>query len=382
MSLDLYHPVHHSYMQLALQQAEYGLYTTHPNPRVGCVLVKDRKIIGKGHHHRAGQPHAEIMALRSLSGTQHAAESATLYVTLEPCCHHGRTPPCTEAIIQAGIKTVYVAAPDPNPAVHMQGIARLQQAGITVHTGLMADQARQLNVGYYYRYQNQLPWTRLKLGISMDGRTSSVQQSIQNKDRWITGLAARKDVQHWRAMSSAIITGINTVVTDNPQLNLRHLAPASHAVPDQSRQPDLFIVDNGYLSIPQEARIFTAKRKVYLVTQTRYLSRKNNRTLSDKLELLTMPCQAGTGYTDLHPLGRYMAEIGINELLVEAGQGLSSAYLRSGLVNQVIIYQAPILLGDQERGMLKPGDHIRLKILSTMQLEQDIRHIATIEAMQ
>ena len=375
---------HYTWMQQALQQAKRGLYSTHPNPRVGCVIVKNGVVLGTGYHLQAGQPHAEIMALRAAQ-EEHGSSTirgATLYVTLEPCYHQGRTPPCTQAIIQAGIQTVYLAAIDPNPAVTRKGMTALQQAGIAVHNGLLADETQQLNAGYWCRHQRKRPFTRLKLAISLDGRSSRIPHNTQQKNRWITGAAARKDVQHWRAMSSAIMTGINTVVTDNPQLNVRGLEGYANDKP--WRQPDLFIIDNGYLSIAPDARIFAAKRRVFLVTQAKFLQKNANclrtRTFPGQLELLEMPCQPDTRHTDLHPLGRYLAETGINELLVEAGRGLSSSCLRSGLVDQLIIYQAPVLLSDREHGVLTSGpgygSSMDLKIIDTTQLGRDIRYIA------
>src|SRR3989338_2324166 len=227
------------WMAQALRLAERGLYTTSPNPRVGCVLVKDGAVIGEGWHERAGEPHAEVYALHAAG---EAARGATAYVTLEPCSHHGRTPPCADALIEAGVTRVVVAVQDLNPEVAGAGIAKLRVAGIAVECGLMETEARELNIGFFARMTRGTPWLRSKIAMSLDGRTA-----LNNgKSQWITGAAARRDVQHWRARSCAVLTGINTVLADDARLNVREI--------ESSRQP-LRVVLDSQLRMPLDARV-------------------------------------------------------------------------------------------------------------------------------
>ena len=229
-------------MAQALRLAERGLYTTSPNPRVGCVLVRDGKMLGEGWHHRAGEPHAEVLALLA-AGEQ--ARGANAYVTLEPCSHHGRTPPCADALIAAGVARVVVAVQDPNPQVAGQGLAKLRAAGIVVESGLMEAAARELNIGFFARMTRGRPWVRSKIAMSLDGRTA-----LNNgTSKWITSAAARQDVQHWRARSCAVLTGIGTVLADNPQLNVRDA--------ETSRQP-LRVVLDSQLRLPLTSRILSS----------------------------------------------------------------------------------------------------------------------------
>jgi len=236
----------------ALRLAERGLYTTSPNPRVGCVLVRDGDIVGEGWHERAGEPHAEVLALRAAG---EAARGATAYVTLEPCSYHGRTPPCADALIAAGIARVTVAVQDPNPRVAGQGIAKLCAAGIEVECGLMEAAARELNIGFFARMTRGTAWLRSKIAMSLDGRTALANGVSQ----WITGEAARQDVQHWRARSCAVLTGIGTVLADDPQLNVRGIETA--------RQPLRAVVDS-LLRMPPNARLLQQNGvMIYTATQ-------------------------------------------------------------------------------------------------------------------
>lgn len=368
---------HTQYMHLALAEAKKGCYTTHPNPRVGCIITKANRIIAKGYHHKAGEPHAEIVALRK---AKEPTEGATLYVSLEPCCHHGRTPPCTDAIVKAGIKTVYIATADPNPQVQHQGIARLQAAGIQVYEGILAEEAQSLNLGYWQRYTQSKPWIRVKLATSLDGRTTC----LNNNGRLITNLASRQDVQHWRALSSAIVTGANTILTDSPQLNIRNIGvdnEGSRSKDSATRQPDLFVIDNPALTIPANAKIFDSERQIYWVTSHEQQARC--KYLPSQVRILPVSCKSGTKYIDLTALSRAMAALEMNEVLVEAGRGISSQYIESGLTDELIIYQAPKLLGDQEKGMIKPNwqfSGIKLEIHSIKPFDQDIRYVARIIA--
>lgn len=241
----------HRYMTRALELARRGLYTTHPNPRVGCVLVKEGAIVGEGWHVRAGESHAEVLALQQAGDR---ARGAAVYVTLEPCAHQGRTPPCSEALIRAGVSRVIAAVRDPDPRVAGKGLARLQDAGIETQTGLLAEEARALNAGFFQRLDARRPWVRLKLAMSLDGRTALAS----GQSHWITGEAARRDVQYWRAQSSAVLTGIGTVLADNPRLNVR--------LSGDWRQPVRVVLDTRLrispdarlLGLPGETRIFTA----------------------------------------------------------------------------------------------------------------------------
>ena len=242
------------WMARALQLAERGLYTTSPNPRVGCLLVKDGQVIGEGWHERAGEPHAEVHALRAAGKS---AYGATAYVTLEPCSHHGRTPPCADALIAAGISRVVIAVQDPNPKVAGKGIAQLRAAGIQVECGLMETSARELNVGFFSRMTRGLPWVRSKIAASLDGRTGLANGTSQ----WITGEAARRDAQHWRARSCAVLTGIGTVLADDPQLNVRG-GDAAAVV----RQPLRVVLDSELRMAPAAKMMQGAGGLIYTVS--------------------------------------------------------------------------------------------------------------------
>src|SRR5512135_2431955 len=293
------------WMARALCLAERGLYTTAPNPRVGCVLVKDGKIIGEGWHERAGEPHAEVHALRAAGG---AARGATAYVTLEPCSHHGRTPPCADALIAAGVSRVVSAMQDPNPLVAGQGLQKLSDAGIEVECGLMEAAARELNIGFVSRMTRGMPWVRSKIAASLDGRTALANGT----SKWITGEAARRDVQHWRARSCAILTGIGTVLADDPQLNVRSM--------ESARQPLRAVVDNG-LRIPPAARLLQQPGAViYTATQ----DAQKIAALEKSGARVAVLADAG-GQVDLSAVLRDLAERGCNEVLVEAGSKLNGA---------------------------------------------------------
>jgi diaminohydroxyphosphoribosylaminopyrimidine deaminase/5-amino-6-(5-phosphoribosylamino)uracil reductase len=321
----------HEFMGRALRLAARGLFTTTPNPRVGCVLVKDGAIVGEGWHEKAGGPHAEVVALRA-AGEQ--ARGATAYVTLEPCSHHGRTPPCAEALIAAGIARVVAAMQDPNPQVSGQGLARLSAAGIATSCGLMAAEAAELNVGFVSRMTRGRPWLRLKAAMSLDGKTALANGASQ----WITGPAARRDAHAFRARSCAMLTGIGTVRDDDPSLTVRDV--------ETTRQP-LRVVLDGWLELSPAARIL-AGGNTLVFCSTEDESRME--ALRDKgAEVVFLP--DGTGRVDLlgmlHELGRR----GINELMVEAGARLNGALIKTGCVDELLIYQAPILLGDKARGL-------------------------------
>ncbi|MDD2929241.1 MAG: bifunctional diaminohydroxyphosphoribosylaminopyrimidine deaminase/5-amino-6-(5-phosphoribosylamino)uracil reductase RibD [Sideroxydans sp.] len=323
------------WMARALQLAAQGMNTTSPNPRVGCVLVKDGVVIGEGWHVRAGEPHAEVHALRAAG---ELARGATAYVTLEPCSHHGRTPPCADALIEAGVVRVVCAMQDPNPQVAGQGIARLSAAGIAVECGLMEAAARELNIGFVSRMTRAKPWVRSKIAASLDGRTALANGTSQ----WITGAAARQDVQHWRARSCAVLTGIGTVLADDPQLNVRI---------DTERQP-LRVVLDSTLRMSPAARMLRSGR-VLICTASQDMG---TRAALERqgAEVLLLPDAAGR--VDLAAVMRALAQRGLNEVMVEAGRTLNGALLQAGLVDELVLYLAPQLLGDAARGMADLGE--------------------------
>ncbi len=342
------------WMAQALRLAERGLYTTSPNPRVGCVLVRDGDVVGEGWHERAGEPHAEVLALRAAG---EAARGATAYVTLEPCSHHGRTPPCADALIAAGVARVAVAVQDPNPRVAGQGIAKLGAAGIEVECGLMEAAARELNIGFFTRMTRGTAWLRSKIAMSLDGRTALANGVSQ----WITGEAARQDVQHWRARSCAVLTSINTVLADDARLNVREIETA--------RQP-LRVVLDSQLRIPLTARILR-EGSVLIYTAVR------NAEKSEALEKAGASVSVlpdGKGQVDLAGMLGDLAKRGCNEVLVEAGSTLNGALLRAGLVDELLLYLAPQLLGDAARGMAQLGELTRLDQRVDLKW-QDVRQI-------
>ncbi|WP_043648337.1 bifunctional diaminohydroxyphosphoribosylaminopyrimidine deaminase/5-amino-6-(5-phosphoribosylamino)uracil reductase RibD [Chitinilyticum litopenaei] len=359
----------HGYMQQALALAGLGLYTTTPNPRVGCVIVRDGVVVGEGWHVRAGEAHAEVHALRQAG---EAARGATAYVTLEPCSHHGRTPPCADALLAAGVSRVIAAMQDPNPQVAGRGLARLAAAGIAVASGLLEAQAHELNSGFISRMTRGRPWLRLKLASSLDGRTALPS----GESKWITGPAARADVQRWRARSCAMLTGIGTVLADDPQLTVRDLADWSGPV---ERQPLRVVLDSA-LRTPPGAALF-ATPGVLIVTVSGDAARQQALRAAGA-ELLHLP--AASGRIDVPALLAELGARGCNEVTVEAGATLAGSLLRAGLVDELLHYQAPLLLGDPARGLaelsldsmvqaLRPrvaerrmlGDDLRTRLLFT-----------------
>ncbi|MGD2111953.1 MAG: bifunctional diaminohydroxyphosphoribosylaminopyrimidine deaminase/5-amino-6-(5-phosphoribosylamino)uracil reductase RibD [Gammaproteobacteria bacterium] len=328
--------VDHRHMARALQLAARGLYTTDPNPRVGCVLVRDGQIVGEGWHERAGGPHAEIHALQQAGS---AAAHATAYVTLEPCCHQGRTPPCTEALVRAGVRRVIAAMEDPNPQVAGNGLRALQSAGIEVQAGLLAFQAEQLNQGFVQRMRHGRPWLRCKLAMSLDGRTALAK----GESRWITGESARRDVHRLRARSSAILTGIDTVLADNPALTARPAGSDPAAV----RQPLRVILDSR-LRMPADAQLLGLPGETLVIT-TEHAGVARERLFAAGVPVAVLPAREGR--LDLAAVMRHLATLQLNEIHVEAGATLSGALLLAGLVDELVIYMAPHLLGDTARGL-------------------------------
>ena len=351
-------------MTLALQLAEQGLYTTTPNPRVGCVIVKNNRIIGQGAHLKAGEPHAEVLALRTAG--EHA-KGADVYVTLEPCNHHGRTPPCVDALIQAGVGRVVVAMQDPNPLVAGNGVKRLQASGIEVAVGLMESVAFNLNSGFIARMTRGLPYVRCKIAASLDGRTALNNHQSQ----WITGEAARADVQHWRAQSCAIITGIGTVLADNPCMNVR--------LANVSRQPLRVIVDS-QLQTPLDCKLLSTSHPQsapVLIAYANDANQQQQSLMAKGVRLLQLPNQNGS--VDLTALLATLAQQGVNEVLLEAGQGLNGAFLQAGLIDELILYYAPKLMGTDAKGMFAVPELTNmqqvthLQIIDVRQFGQDIR---------
>lgn len=321
------------FMARALQLAYKGLYTTDPNPRVGCVVVMNGEIVGEGWHERAGEPHAEVLALTAAGAR---SRGATAYITLEPCCHQGRTPPCTRALIEAGIARVVAAMQDPNPRVAGQGTQQLRNAGIAIEIGLMEAAARALNPGFIQRMQFGRPYVRVKLAASLDGRTALAS----GESKWITGPAARHDVQRWRARSSAILTGIGTILADDPSLTVRDFDV-------QGRQP-LRVVADSRLRLPAAAKLLTVPGATLVATASTDQDRAASLTKAG-VELVQL-CRAD-GRVDLASLLAHLAQREVNELLVEAGASLSGALLDAGLIDELIVYIAPHVLGTGARGM-------------------------------
>ena len=353
------------YMQRALELARQGLYTTHPNPRVGCVLVRDGKIVGEGWHRKAGEVHAEIHALQ-MAGA--AARGACAYVTLEPCSHVGRTGPCADALITAGVREVVIAVLDPNPLVNGQGVAKLNAAGIAVRSGLLEAEAAALNAGFIKRMKHGRPLVRVKLAMSLDGRTALANGESQ----WITGAAARADVQQWRAQSSAVMTGIGTVLADDPQLTVR-----DSTIDMLGRQP-LRVVCDSALRTPVNSRVVQAPGCLIYTAAT-----PQARGTAEVIQI-----KAGT-QVNLQAVLQDLAQRGCNEVLVEAGPILSGNLLASGLVDELLLYVAPMLLGPDARALVqlplltKLADAMRLTLLSTQTLDGDVRlHYAIRDEVQ
>ncbi|WP_101759069.1 bifunctional diaminohydroxyphosphoribosylaminopyrimidine deaminase/5-amino-6-(5-phosphoribosylamino)uracil reductase RibD [Oceanicoccus sp. KOV_DT_Chl] len=332
------------YMQLAIDLAQQGLYTTAPNPRVGCVLVKDEKIIGQGYHLRAGAGHAEVNAIADAG---HQATGATAYVTLEPCSHTGKTPPCCEALIAAKVARVVIAMTDPNPLVSGRGIAALQQAGITVTTGVLTDQAKALNPGFVKRMESGLPWLRVKMAMSVDGRTAMASGESQ----WITGTDARSDVQRWRARSCAMISSVDTVMMDNASLTVRadELGINPELALLAAEQQPLRVVLDSQLRLSPQAKILRQPGHTVVVAAVENAAA---RAALEQAGAEVMIVAGANGRVDLPELLRVLAEGECNEVMVEAGAVLAGAFAQAGLVDQYHIYMAPTFLGSDARPLL------------------------------
>jgi diaminohydroxyphosphoribosylaminopyrimidine deaminase/5-amino-6-(5-phosphoribosylamino)uracil reductase len=361
--------IDHRHMARAIQLARRGLYTTHPNPRVGCVLVRQGRVVGEGYHRRAGEPHAERNALAQAG---ELARGATAYVSLEPCSHHGRTPPCSEGLIEAGVTRVVAAMRDPNPQVAGRGFEQLRSAGIDVEEGLLQAQAEALNPGYIKRMREGLPFIRCKLAMSLDGRTAMASGESQ----WITSAAAREDVHKLRARSAAILTGFGTLQADDPSLNVR-LTPQLLGLEQDLHAPQpLRVVLDPQLQTPPTAKMLTLPGPVLIVC-------------SDEVRLDAAPLEAAGAQVvtrpadgemlDLRQVMAYLARQEVNEVLLESGAALAGAMMAEGLLDELIVYLAPHLMGNNARGLFHlpaiemMSQRIPLKITDLRQVGEDLR---------
>jgi diaminohydroxyphosphoribosylaminopyrimidine deaminase/5-amino-6-(5-phosphoribosylamino)uracil reductase len=353
-------------MQRALTLAARGLETTDPNPRVGCVIAQRGRVIGEGWHERAGEAHAEVAALRTAGGQ---AAGATAYVTLEPCSHHGRTPPCVEALIAARVARVVIGALDPNPLVDGQGAAALRAAGIVVESGLLEAEAAELNAGFFRRMRHGRPLIRVKLAMSLDGRTALAN----GESRWITGEAAREDVQRWRARSSAVLTGVGTVLADDPRLDVRLPAEGGAA----RRQPLRIVLDT-QLRTPAGARLFESPGEVLILTALASPDDARAASLTARgARLESLPLE-GNRVALSAALDR-LGELELNEVLVEAGATLAGELLRQSLADELLLYVGPRLLGPSARALVampplaRLGDAPAFELAETQQVGEDLR---------
>lgn len=345
----------HALMARALRLAARGLATSQPNPRVGCVIARADEVVGEGWHQRAGGPHAEVHALQAAG---ERARGATVYVTLEPCSHEGRTGPCADALVAAGVARVVVAGLDPDPRVNGQGVVRLREAGIDVETGLLGNEARELNRGFFSRIERGRPWLRVKLAMSIDGRTALAN----GQSKWISGEPARADVQHWRARSSAILTGSGTVLSDNPHLTLRQ-RPGSESnfpgVQDAAGQVGKIDSDPGLLAVlplrvvldtglatPASSHVLDGSAPTLML----HAPDARRAAHFGKVECAAVPVHRGK--LDLAAALALLAERGCNEVQVEAGATVAGECIASGLADELLLYVAPVLLGDDARPLL------------------------------
>ena len=346
-----------THMTSALALAREALFLTSPNPRVGCVIVSaDGVVLGSGHTQRAGEAHAEVMALREAQAKSQDLRGATAYVTLEPCSHQGLTGPCCDALVHAGLARVVVAVKDPNPQVAGQGIARLRAAGVQVDVGLFSDEAQELNIGFFKRMAHGTPWVRMKVAASLDGQTA-LENGVS---QWITSAPARDDGHAWRARACAVLTGIGTVLEDDPQLDVR-------AIPTP-RQPKLVVMDS-QLETPCTAKLFTPQRHVWIYCAVDHAERRQ--ALEEKgAHVVCLP--NASGKVDLAAMLKDLAQKQINEVHVEAGHKLNGSLLREGLVDELLTYLAPKLIG-QGRGMTTLGPFTSLNDVKALSFHEVTR---------
>ncbi|MEP0073453.1 MAG: bifunctional diaminohydroxyphosphoribosylaminopyrimidine deaminase/5-amino-6-(5-phosphoribosylamino)uracil reductase RibD [Marinomonas sp.] len=365
---------HEYWMAKAVQLAKKGLYTTHPNPRVGCVIVKDDILIGQGFHKQAGQAHAEINALADANNT--AAEKiqgSTAYVTLEPCSHQGKTPPCADALIKAGVGCVVFGMQDPNPEVSGRGLEKLKKAGIEVIGPVQEAECEALNLGFNKRMREGLPYVRVKLAMSLDGRTAMESGESQ----WITGPDARLDVQRLRAQSDAIVTGIGSVLTDNPSMTVRIDSDDQEADPKTVRQPLRVIMDTA-LSIVPEAKILYPTSQACVFSIEEEIEEEHLDVLKKKGVTVRFSPRGEDGRLDLLDAMEQLADAGINDVLLETGAELAGGFLQAGLVDEIVVYMAPKLLGSAARPLFQlpleaMDEAVELELKSVRQVGQDVR---------
>jgi diaminohydroxyphosphoribosylaminopyrimidine deaminase/5-amino-6-(5-phosphoribosylamino)uracil reductase len=361
---------HEHWMAKAIQLAQKGLYTTHPNPRVGCVLVKDEQIIGQGFHLKAGEGHAEVNAL--VDAKQDVA-GATAYVTLEPCSHHGKTPPCADALIKAGVARVVYGMQDPNPEVSGRGLGKIKKAGIDVIGPVLEADCEALNPGFVKRMREGLPFIRVKLAMSLDGRTAMESGESQ----WITGPEARLDVQRLRAQSDAIVTGIGSVLMDNPSMTVRIDSENQEAAAKTVRQPLRVIMDTA-LSILPEAKILYPSDQACVFCVEDDLEIEHLEALKKKGVTVRFSPRGEDGRLDLLDAMEQLADAGINEVLLETGSELAGGFLQAGLVDEIVVYMAPKLLGSSARPLFQLpletiDEAVELELKSVSQIGQDLR---------
>lgn len=361
---------HEYWMAKAIQLAKKGRYTTHPNPRVGCVLVKDQQIIGQGFHVKAGEGHAEVNAL---ADAKHDAVGATAYVTLEPCSHQGKTPPCADALIKAGVARVVYGMQDPNPEVSGNGLAKIKKAGIEIIGPILESDCEALNPGFIKRMREGLPYVRVKLAMSMDGRTAMESGESQ----WITDSAARLDVQRLRAQSDAIVTGIGSVLADNPSMTVRIDNDDQEADPKSVRQPIRVVMDTA-LSILPEAKILYPANQAWVFSVEEEVEAEHLELLTKKGVTVCFAPRGEDGRLDLLDAMEQLADAGINEVLLEAGAELAGGFLEAGLIDEIIVYMAPKLLGSSARPLFKlpldvMDEAVDLTLKSVRQVGQDVR---------
>ena len=375
------------FMAQAIRLAERGINSTHPNPRVGCVLVRDGAVIGEGWHERAGGAHAELLALRNAGG---AARGATAYVSLEPCSHYGRTPPCVDALIAAGVRRVIAAMTDPNPLVSGKGMEILAAVGIETAVGLLEAESKALNPGFCKRMATGLPWVTSKLAMSLDGRTAMAS----GESRWITGPEARHDVHRLRARSSAILTGIGTVLSDDPFLTARYSSPhpkplpkgegdqtdnhASSDVIPMERQPARVVVDSRFRLPPTAKLIAQPGRTLVLGLESEAKEAEKLRDAGAEIHLLTTGLDERV---DLNAAMELLGQLEFNEVIVEAGATLNGELLRDGLVDEWVVYLAPCVLGDRGRGLFHlpdlelMSDRYQMSLKDVRRVGKDVRMV-------
>lgn len=364
---------HEHWMAKAIKLAKKGLYSTHPNPRVGCVIVKDSQLLGQGYHVRSGEGHAEVNALADAKNKGVSVEGATAYVTLEPCSHQGKTPPCADALIKAGIAHLVYGMQDPNPQVAGEGLKRIAKAGIDIVGPILEAQCEALNPGFIKRMREGLPFVRVKLAMSVDGRTAMESGESQ----WITGSEARQDVQRLRAQSDAIITGIGSVLADNPSMTVR-IDHNDQAVDAKTVRQPLRVVMDTALSILPEAKILHPSKQACVFCVEEEVESEHLDVLQEKGVIVRFAPRGEDGRLDLLEAMEQLADAGINEVLVETGAELAGGFIQAGLVDEIVVYMAPKLLGSTARPMFQlpletMEEALDLELKSVRQIGQDLR---------